>query len=649
MDCPVCGHGNRAGARFCGGCAAALPVAGTCPACGTANPPSARFCDACGYGLSSAAAQRALPHSFGSGRYEVKEFLGEGAKKRVYLAHDSRLGRDVAIALVKTEGMDEAGLARVRREARAMGRLGDHPNVVTIYDIGDEAGTPFIVGQHMSGGSVADLLEASPGHRLPVDDAIRIADQMSRALEHAHSHGVVHRDVKPGNVWLAADGSAKLGDFGLAVALDRSRLTVEGMMVGTVAYMAPEQAVGRDVSDRADLYSLGAMLYEMVAGRPPFLGDDVVTIISQHINTAPVAPSWHNPDVPRALEALILRLLAKAPEDRPPSAARARESLEAIRAAGPVTSERIAVEEQNPLDRLAGGVFVGREREMAELRAALDDSISAKARLVMLVGEPGIGKTFTAEELATYARVRGAQVLWGRCYEGEGAPAYWPWVQIIRSFVHDRDPQQLISTMGTGAADIAQVVSEVRERLPGLPVPPALEPEQARFRLFDSITTFLRNASASQPLVLVLDDLHWADKPSLLLMQFLAREARDARVLVVGTYRDVELGRQHPLSQMLGELAREQLVGRILLRGLSVADIGKFVEMTSGRTADAVLVDALHAETEGNPFFVNEIVRLLVSEGRLDAASAASELGAIPQSVREVVGRRLDMLSESCN
>jgi class 3 adenylate cyclase len=649
MECPVCGHANRSGARFCGGCAAALPLAGTCPACGTANPPAARFCDACGAVLGSGAAPKTLPRSFGGGRYEVKEFLGEGAKKRVYLAHDTRLGRDVALAVVKTEGMDEVGLDRVRREARAMGRLGDHPNVVTIYDIGDEAGTPFIVGQHMSGGSVADVLERSAGHRLGVREAVRIAEQICRALEHAHEHGVVHRDVKPGNVWLAADGVAKLGDFGLAVALDRSRLTVEGMMVGTVAYMAPEQAVGREVDARVDLYSLGAMLYEMVAGRPPFLGDDAVTIISQHINTAPVAPSWHNHDVPRALESLIIRLLEKVPEDRPPSAKHVRETLEAIGAAGPVTSERIAVEEQNPLDRLAGGVFVGREREMGELRKGLDDALSGKARLVMLVGEPGIGKTFTAEELATYARVRGAQVLWGRCYEGEGAPAYWPWVQIIRSFVHDRDPQQLISTMGTGAADIAQVVSEVRERLPGLPAPPALEPEQARFRLFDSITSFLQNASISQPLVLVLDDLHWADKPSLLLMQFFAREARGARVLVVGTYRDVELGRQHPLSQMLGELAREQLVARILLRGLAIEDIGRFVEMTSGRPAGDALVDALYAETEGNPFFVNEIVRLLVSEGRLESSPAAHELGIIPQSVREVVGRRLDMLSEPCN
>jgi len=244
-----------------------------------------------------------------------------------------------------------------------------------------------------------------------------------------------------------------------------------------------------------------------------------------------------------------LRLLAKAPEERPESPAAVRQALAAIAAAKAGSGESKVPDETNPLDRLASGVFVGREREMDELRAGFEDALSGRGRVLMLVGEPGIGKTRTAEELVTYARLRKAQVLWGRCYEGEGAPAYWPWVQAIRSYVHDRDPKVLLSEMGSGAADIAQIVSEVRDRLPGLPAPPSLDPEQARFRLFDGITTFLKNATKGEPLVLVLDDLHWADKPSLLLLQFLARELRGARLLVIGTYRDIELGRQHPLAK----------------------------------------------------------------------------------------------------
>src|SRR5262245_545774 len=183
-----------------------------------------------------------LPGPMAAGRYVPSRLLGEGGGKRVYLARDTRLDRDVAIALVKRQGLDEATFLRLQREAQTTARLGDHPHIVTIHDIGDEDGELYIVSQYLPGGSVDDLLASAPGRRLDPAHAIRIGIQLCEALEHAHRHGVVHRDVKPANVWLGEDGAAKLGDFGLAVALDRSRLTAEGALVGTVAYMPPEQA-----------------------------------------------------------------------------------------------------------------------------------------------------------------------------------------------------------------------------------------------------------------------------------------------------------------------------------------------------------------------------------------------------------------------
>ncbi|MCI0782372.1 MAG: AAA family ATPase, partial [Chloroflexi bacterium] len=448
------------------------------------------------------------------------------------------------------------------------------------------------------------------------------------------------------------DGIAKIGDFGLAVALDRSRLTTEGMMVGTVAYMPPEQAMGGDVTPRSDLYSLGAMLYEMVTGRPPFLGDDSVAIIGQHINTPPVAPTWHKSECPRALDALILRLLAKDPSERPESATDVLSALDAIDLTTDMEQPAAATDEANALDSLAGGVFVGRQREMGELKACLEDALSGRGRLVMLVGEPGIGKSRTAQELATYAGLRQAQVLWGRCYEGEGAPSYWPWVQAIRSYVMARDVEELRSEMGAGASAIAGIVSDVSEKLPGLAAPLELEPEQARFRLFDAITAFLKNASRRQPLVLVLDDLHWADHPSLLLLEFMARELAGHRILVIGTYRDMELSRRHPLSLTLGELNRDRLFQRVLLRGLAREDVGRFIELVSGIAPPSGMVEAVHRQTEGNPLFVTEVVRLLVQEGELTHEKIGQRDSwsvRIPEGVREVIGRRLDRLSERCN
>jgi serine/threonine protein kinase len=306
MNCPACSKLNPDDARFCMACAS--PLARACPSCGKEAPSEATFCMSCGTKIEApavpsstgnasappkAAAQQAapLPASFADGRYTVSRFLGEGGRKRVYLAHDAKLDRDVAFAVIKTEGLDADGLSRVQREAQAMGRLGDHPNIVTVFDTGDEKGHPYIVSQYMAGGDLAAMLKGREDHRLPIEQAVRIAEQVCAGLEHAHARGIVHRDLKPGNIWFDSPGVAQIGDFGLAVALDRSRLTMAGMMVGTASYMPPEQAMGGETTPSSDLYALGCVLYEMVSGRPPFAGDDTVAVISQHVNTPPVSPT----------------------------------------------------------------------------------------------------------------------------------------------------------------------------------------------------------------------------------------------------------------------------------------------------------------------------------------------------------------------
>ncbi len=201
-------------------------------------------------------------------------------------------------------------------------------------------------------------------------------------------------------------------------------------------------------------------------------------------------------------------------------------------------------------------LFVGREGAMRRLHRALDEALRSRGSLLLLVGEPGIGKTRTAEQLAAAARERAARVLVGRCYEGEGAPAYWPWVQLLRSCLAAGDEASLAADLGPGVADLAQLVPELRAGSEASAAAEPIEGEQARFRLFDSVTRFLERRAARQPLVLVLDDLHWADADSLLLLQFLASALRAAPILVVGTYRDIEVRRGHPLGSLLGALDR---------------------------------------------------------------------------------------------
>src|SRR5688572_15840870 len=591
--------------------------------------------------------------SFANGRYQVQSLLGEGGQKRVFLARDSQLDRDVVIGVLNRRQIESDSLSRLRREAKAMARLDEHPNVVSVYDIGEEEGNPFIVTQYVRGGSVADVLSACKPAPLQLPEAIRIAAQTCRALNHAHAHGILHRDVKPRNVWLMRDGAVKLGDFGLALSLDRTELTDEDLRAGTAAYIAPEQALGSAVSPQSDLYSLGVMLYEMVAGRRPFSGDTALAVISQHVNSRPVAPSWHNPAINDPLDRLILELLAKSPADRPTSAAVVADSLEAmlVGASGAGAEARAApVRETTSLDRLASGVFVGRIQEITQLREGLKGALTGRGRLFLVSGEPGSGKTRLTEELTTYARMRGSCVLVGKCFDGKGAPAFWPWVQAIRRYTHDREANELYDVMGPGAADIAQLDSEIRQRLPALPTPLTLEPEQARFRLFDSITTFLRNAALSRPVLLILDDLQWADEPSLRLLQFLAHEIRDAHLLIVGTYRDVALGRGHPLARTLAEVGREDLGHQIRLEGLSREEVGRYIELTSGISPPEILVQRIWDKTEGNPFFVSETIRLLITEGLLENPEQCADLQInIPPRVRDVVRRRLEQLTDHCN
>ncbi|MCI0795075.1 MAG: AAA family ATPase [Chloroflexi bacterium] len=244
------------------------------------------------------------------------------------------------------------------------------------------------------------------------------------------------------------------------------------------------------------------------------------------------------------------------------------------------------------------------------------------------------------------AEQRGAQVLWGRCYEEEGAPPYWPWVQPLRDCVQQAGAEQLTEEMGPGAAAIAEIVPEIHGKLPDLKAPPALEADAARFRLFDSVTTFLKNAAQRQPLMLVLDDLHWADRSSLLLLEFVAREIGASRLLLVGAYRDVEVSRRHPLSQTLGALVREQLFHRVQLDGLTQQEVGELVEGSAGITLTPDATEVIHKRTDGNPFFVGEVTRQVTLENITEVQGWAT---IIPEGVRDAIGRRLNRLSEHCN
>jgi predicted ATPase len=305
---------------------------------------------------------------------------------------------------------------------------------------------------------------------------------------------------------------------------------------------------------------------------------------------------------------------------------------------------------------VAGGFLpklAGRARELALLRSKLDGAQANFGGLVLLAGEPGIGKTRLLLELAADAGRQGMQVCWGRCWESEGAPPFWPWIEILRAVLRERDASWLRTQLGTGASSIADLVPEVRELLPDLPAAPSLDPAEARFRLFDSVTSALHRISRARAVLLLLDDLHWADKPSLLLLQFLVEHLADARILIAGTYRDTELHAEHALGELLGALRRESQFELLSLPGLTLDAVTQLIGFLDRPVTNdtASLARAVWQSTEGNPLFVREELRYLFDEHLVlpgdrhqRSASWILDLG-LPEGVRDVISRRLRRLS----
>src|SRR5262245_47849370 len=276
-----------------------------------------------------------------SNRYDIQREIAQGGMAEVYLAHDGRLDRPVALkALFPEYAREPSFVERFRREAQAAANL-NHPNIVSIYDWGQESGTYFIVMEYVEGRSLRDLIR-SQGPLEP-NQAAEITGEIASALAFAHRSGVVHRDVKPGNVLLTRAGNVKVTDFGIARAGASDGLTQTGSVMGTATYFSPEQAQGLAVDGRSDVYSLGVVLYEMVTGVVPFTGDSPVAVAYRHVREEPMPPSQRNPDVPADLEQIILTALAKDPDQRYQTADDLRADLLRFRrgrplAAAPVTA-----------------------------------------------------------------------------------------------------------------------------------------------------------------------------------------------------------------------------------------------------------------------------------------------------------------------
>lgn len=587
-------------------------------------------------------------------RYRLDAELGQGGMGAIYRATDTLLQREVAVKVLSDPRLGTEGRARLLREAQAVAKL-NHPNIVSLYDAGEAdpstgsgPATPFIVMELVSGRSLRDRPPRS------VDETLNITRQLCDALEHAHTHGVVHRDLKPENVLITPEGIAKLVDFGLARS-DATRASMEGTLTGTVFYLAPEQALGQAIDARTDLYALGVMVYELTANRLPFTGDDPIAVISQHLYAPVVPPSTFNAAVPPALDALIVRLMSKRPEDRPASAAEVRQALEVINQPATPAPSNTPAPELSLLERIVRGRLVGRQTELGQLQELwMHAQQEGHSHLALISGEPGVGKTRLAHEVLVSAQLNGAVVLRGGCYEYEAATPYLPFAEALRDWVNTRTPAELRAQLGSNAFELARLAPEIEVKIGPLPSSPPLPPNDERLRLFDHVARFLQKIAAERGLLLFFDDLHWADHGTLALLHYLMRRLKNDRVLVLAAYREVELDRSRPLSDALVEWNRERLALRIPIGRLPPdGTCAMLCGLLGLDNVSDEFAQLIHRETEGNPFFIEETIKALIEQGQIYregdrwARQEIAEL-AVPQSVREAIGRRLSRLDKSC-
>ena len=581
---------------------------------------------------SAIQARRALglPGHLFRGRYLIERTIARNLLGTILKATDTPLHRPVTLKILSPDFSPET-ITYFLNQIQHIVKL-NHPHIVRVFDVGTDGEYTFLVEEFVDSPTLADRLTDAE-HPLSADEALDIALDISLTLEYAHSQGMVHTNLRPGNIFLTPDG-VKLSSFGLG-RLEKGRNLLEiPLLRWPPAYLAPEQILGHSLDARTDLYTLGVILYQIFTGRLPFEGSDR-EIMEAHLNKMPLPPRRFKPQLSRSLEHLILKLLAKNPNERYASARQARRI-----SSGLVVSVGEAV---HPPRRQ----LVGRKAEINALLRCWQEVRQGRGQIAFITGEQGIGKTSLAQQLAGQSDA--PVLLFGRCANVRGRQAYRPFVDALETYfatvppeLFDADAQRLI-------ADFAPLIPQLEQILPDLLPPPPLKPKQAQRRLMGSLTRFIRQATRRRPWLLVLDDLQWADPPTLELLRYLGHHLPDIPLFLVGIYQDVALSRGHPLQDLLRDLHRHPGYHLIVLNRLDRAETRQLLATLWNHTVSAAIADQIFRHTGGNPFFVQEIANNLLDEGYITVKDGnwhfpKPEEISLPSTVRDVVLQRIRQL-----
>ncbi len=580
-------------------------------------------------------------------RYEVVARISAGGMGEVYRARDPLLERELVLKVLpqRTQFHTEA-LERFVREARAASAL-NHPNIVTIYAIGEADGCHFIAMELVKGRTLRQLGREGA----PAKVVAQVGSQAARALAVAHEAGIVHRDIKPENVMLRDDGYVKVLDFGIAQLSgvehtqheNDSRLTRPGMVVGTMRYMSPEQATAAEVTPASDIFSLGIVLYELATGRHPFDASSDMGVLSSIILREASPPSRVNPRLPKELDAVISRMLSKNAGARPTS-------IEVATVLGAI-AEPVADASGSAPTSMRGEI-VGREVEKAALRDEFASAAGGHATMVCVSGEPGIGKTTLVEDfLSELARTSSHLVARGRCSERlAGAEAFLPILDALEDLLGEDPGGAIRKSLEENAPSWRRQVAPF-ETGPGASAPAA-----SQERLKRELAGFLEDVAGDKPLVLFIEDIHWADASTVDLLAYIVTRLGNSRLFTIVTFRPSELQlAQHPFLALKLDLQTRGVARELPLTFLTENEVRALLALRfPGSAFPPELAKLIHARTEGNPLFVADVAEYLKVKDVIREENGSWILSGslpdlerdLPESKRSMVQRKVGQLTE---
>jgi serine/threonine protein kinase/tetratricopeptide (TPR) repeat protein len=589
--------------------------------------------------------------AFEAAGYRIEAVIGRGGVGTVYRAVQLTLQRDVALKLLTAEQSADSSFRQMFLDESILAASLDHPHVVPVYDAGEVEEILYMAMRYVPGSDLQGMIRREG--RLSPHASVMILEQVAGALDAAHAAGLVHRDVKPSNVLIAGGHGAEqplhawLGDFGLSRRVaDPAEQTTERPL-GTVHYVAPEQIRGDAVDHRADIYSLGCLLFQCLTGSVPFAHSSVPSVLYAHLEAPIPTVSDLGLGLPAALDEVVAWALAKAPDDRPQSATALAHAAAQALSGAPVSPDtpRTTARSQGAASRRtrASRPIVGRLVESEDLVSLLDDATAGMGGVATLAGEAGIGKTTLARQLSTLAEQRGIPAVWGIGASAETARPYWHWIQLVRAIAARREGPEVIRSLGAVGAWLATIVPDLQLDLPDGSEPSPIGAEEGRFHLYDALLRLLELAAERSGLLVVLDDLHFADEASLLALSYISRAVADKRILIVCTHRDLELEESRRDAAPFSELVRPTL--GIVLKGLPAADVRRMIESRRDLPPPEALVARIYQLTGGNPLFVSELLSLIEAEHDLDESAVAAGAMPLPAGVRDAISARLAMLS----